>query len=95
MLVFSLSPAVSFLLEGVIVGFGNFALGYKSHKKIKIGVNTNFGASPAPWVIDLLGFLCGKNEKCLELPEMARKLIVQLFKFLAPPPSQILALTNF
>ena len=30
-----------------------------------------------------------KNEKCLELPDLARKLIKKSFKFCCPPPQKI------
>jgi hypothetical protein len=36
---FFLSAAITFLTEGVIVGFRNFAWGYKSKKKIRVGAN--------------------------------------------------------
>jgi hypothetical protein len=64
MALFSLSssPARNFLLEGVIVGFQNFAWGSKLHKN-KIWGNKNWGGNP----------LGSKNEKCLESTEMARK----------------------
>jgi hypothetical protein len=50
---------VTFLPEGVIVEFQNFAWGFNTHK-IRFGV-------------DFLGFFSGNKEKCLELLEMARK----------------------
>jgi hypothetical protein len=64
-----LSACVTFLPEEVIVGFRNFAWGFKSQKKIvgKKKLGDQF-----------LGFFV-KDEKCLELPEMSRKLIGQFF----------------
>jgi hypothetical protein len=41
-----LSAQVTFLPEGVIVGFQNFALGCKSQKKIRFGMKTNLGGPP-------------------------------------------------
>ena len=43
-------------------------------KHIRIGVRKQFGDPPAPWWVIFLG-LKNKNKKCLESPEMARKLI--------------------
>ena len=67
-----LSACVTFLPEEVIVGFRNFAWGFKSQQKIvgKKKLGDQF-----------LGFFV-KDEKCLELPEMSRKLIGQFFIFL-------------
>jgi hypothetical protein len=50
---FFLSVPVTFLLEGVIIGFRNFAWGFKSQKN-KIWSKTKFGGPPLRWV-DLLG----------------------------------------
>jgi hypothetical protein len=68
-----LSACVTFLPEEVIVGFRNFAWGFKSQKKIvgKQKLGDQF-----------LGFFV-KDEKCLELPEMSRKLIGQFLNFFA------------
>jgi hypothetical protein len=52
-----LSTNITFLPEGVIVGFWNFAWGFNSQKK-DLGWNK---------------FIFGKNKKYLRLPEMARK----------------------
>jgi hypothetical protein len=39
----SLSRRVTFLPEGVIIGFRNFEWGFKSQKKIRFGVKKKFG----------------------------------------------------
>jgi hypothetical protein len=67
--------------------------GALSHTKIRFGVK--FGGTPLPLGVDFLGFFFEKKEeKCLELPEMARN----FFNLLArhpPPPPQTLAPKNF
>jgi hypothetical protein len=40
---FSLSPDVTFLPEGLIIGIRNFAWGLNSHKKISFGVKKILG----------------------------------------------------
>ena len=45
------SPTLTFLQEGVIVGFRNFAWGFKSHKKNKICGENKF----YPRRVDFLG----------------------------------------
>ena len=74
-----LSACVTFLPEEVIVGFRKFAWGFKSQKKM--GVKKKLGP-PCPLGNKFLGFFV-KDEKCLELPEMSRKLIGQFFNFFA------------
>jgi hypothetical protein len=64
---FFLSPTFTFLPEGVIVGFRNFARGLKS-QKIRFGVNE---IAPAPGGVNFFW----KKEKCLDSLEMGRKLI--------------------
>jgi hypothetical protein len=83
---FSLFYRVTFIPEWVIRGFRNFAWGLKAHKKSDLGYKTIGGTPSAPlWVDFLWCVFSEKNEKCLELPEMARKFIV----FLPPPDNTI------
>jgi hypothetical protein len=67
----SLSPRrVTFLPEGVIVGFQNFGWGFNSQK------NKIWGEKKIRWTpLQFFSCFLGENEKCLQLPEMAGKLI--------------------
>ena len=57
-----------------------FGMGFKVTKKIRFGVKKIGGPRLIFWVF------FRKNEKCLELPEMARKLINKFSIFLSPIP---------
>ena len=62
-----LSVAVTFLPEGVIVGFQSFAWGL-SHKINKIWGKTKFGGPPpAPKGVNFLGFVLEKKIKVLRI----------------------------
>jgi hypothetical protein len=59
--------------------------------KIRFGIkkiiNRHPGGPSCPQGCRFFRFFSGKKpQKCLELPEMARKLIVKFFKCFAPPP---------
>ena len=49
---FSLSPCVTFLPEGVIVGFWNFVWGLRSQEKQDLGWTKIWGTPPPPWWVD-------------------------------------------
>jgi hypothetical protein len=62
---FSLSSffcPVTFLSEGVIVGFKNFAWGFKSQQKIRFGIQKKWG-TPLPPMVDFLFVFLGKRKK--------------------------------
>ena len=67
-----LSASLTFLPEGVIVGF-EILHRVLRHQKYKI------------WDEKNCVFKKNKNKKCLEYPEMARKFIRHIFYFVLPP----------
>ena len=66
------SEVVTFPPEGVIVGFRNFVWGFKSQKNKIWGKQKIGGPTLPPGGSIFLFVFLGKNEKCLESPEMAR-----------------------
>ena len=60
--------------------------GVLSHKKIRFGVKQLLGDPPARQGVDFLGLFFRQNEKCLESPEMTKKLIGKFYTFVDPLP---------
>jgi hypothetical protein len=84
-----MNRTLTFLQEGVIVGFQNFACGFKSQNN-KIWGKTKFWGLHLPRFF----FFFRKNEKFLESPEMVRKLIGKFVKFFDNPHSRQLHQKN-